>query len=73
MTTHEIDMPSLGVVYIDDVRCIRETDAAIQVVIEGAKHWIPKSQIDDDSEVNEEGDEGQLVITEWIAEQKGLA
>jgi len=56
----------------DDVECIHETDDAILVVIEGDEYWIPQSQIDDDSEVWKNGDEGTLVITEWIAEKKGL-
>lgn len=37
------------------------------------KEWVPKSQIHDDSEVYREGDDGRLVITRWIAEQKGWA
>ena len=41
--------------------------------IDGEKLWIPLSQIHDDSEVYGEGDEGKLVISEWIAKQKGLA
>lgn len=54
------------------VICKRETDAALLCEIEGAEYWIPKSQISDDSDVNGEDDEGTLVITEWIAKQKGL-
>ena len=34
--------------------------------------WIPRSQIDDDSEVWRLGQKGVLVISEWIALQKGL-
>jgi hypothetical protein len=33
--------------------------------------WFPKSQIHDDSEVWREGQEGELVVTEWFAEQRG--
>lgn len=58
---------------IKNVRCKCQTEKAILVEIEGEEHWIPQSQIDDDSEVFSAGDEGTLVITEWIAEQKGLA
>jgi len=60
-------------VRIDDVTCKRSTAKAILVEIDGDEYWIPQSQIDDDSEVWQEGDEGVLVITEWIAEQKGIA
>jgi hypothetical protein len=37
--------------------------------------WFPNSHIDDDSELymkSEPGDTGKLVVTAWIAEQKGL-
>lgn len=60
------------VVHIDGVVCKHETDAALLCVIDGDEHWIPKSQIDDDSEVYEKDGEGTLVVTQWIAEQKGL-
>jgi len=35
--------------------------------------WIPKSQISDDSEVWKGDQDGDLIITLWIAEQKGIA
>ena len=57
----------------DDVVCEQSTDKAILCVFEdGTKHWIPNSQVDDDSEVYEHGHEGKLVVSLWIAEQKGL-
>jgi hypothetical protein len=58
----------------DDVRCTKMTEKALKVVIEDDVYWIPKSQIDDDSEVYDDGEhnEGTLIISEWIAEQKGL-
>ncbi len=59
-------------VRIDDVRCLHTTDDAILVEIEGDKHWIPNGHVDDDSEVYRKGDEGELVISDWIAEQEGL-
>lgn len=33
--------------------------------------WVPQSQIHEDSEVYQEGDSGTLIVTRWIAEQKG--
>lgn len=36
------------------------------------EEWIPQSQIDDDSEVYEAGDEGIITISEWIAIQRHL-
>ena len=60
-------------VTIEDVSVVHETDNALLCNIEGEEIWIPKGQIDEDSEVYEEGTEGALVITEWIAKKKGLA
>ena len=57
---------------IDDVTILRMTDMAVLCEIDGSEYWIPQSQIDDDSEVWEEGDGGMLVISKWIADQKGL-
>ncbi len=64
-------------VTIDDSECINETEKAIQITlgdcrIEGETIWLPKSQVHEDSEVWEKGQVGKLVVTEWIAEQKGL-
>ena len=59
-------------VSFDEVVAIKETDASLLCVIEGKKVWIPKSQIDDDSEVYKDGHEGTLVISEWIATERGL-
>ena len=33
--------------------------------------WIPKSMIDDDSEVYEKDTEGTLIVKEWVARTKG--
>ena len=59
-------------VEFDDVECVKETEKAILVDIEGDEYWIPKSQVDDDSEVYEEDTEGTLVISEWFANKEGL-
>jgi hypothetical protein len=59
-------------VKISDVVCTRETEKALLVIIDEETYWIPKSQIHDDSEVYALGCSGVLVISEWIAEQKGL-
>lgn len=60
-------------VTIERVKAVRETAAALLVRFDdGAEEWIPKSHIDDDSEVYKASTEGKLVVTAWIAEQKGL-
>jgi len=45
----------------------RETELALLCNIKGADHWVPKSQIDDSSEVYKAGDEGKLVVSAWCA------
>lgn len=57
---------------IEDVTVIKETEKALLCLIDGEEIWIPQSQVDDDSEVWAGGDEGKLVISKWIAEQKEL-
>jgi hypothetical protein len=61
-------------VRIDDVECVAETDKALRVIIDDHKEWIPKSQVDDDSEVfdADKNSRGTLVISQWIATQKRL-
>lgn len=56
----------------EDVTVIRETDAALLVDVDGKEVWIPKSQIDDDSEVYKAGTDGTLIVSEWIAKEKRL-
>lgn len=60
--------------YIEGVECIAETDKALlcRAAESGDQWWIPRSQIDEDSEVYDEGHVGLLVISEWIATQKGI-
>jgi hypothetical protein len=63
-------------VIIDDVACIRDTEKAILVQLgedeDQAEHWFPKSQLHDDSKVYEEGTDGNLIITKWIACERNL-
>lgn len=59
-------------VTLPDVEALKETDAALLCLVEGKEVWIPKSVIDDDSEVWEEGQSGDLVVHEWFATKEGL-
>jgi hypothetical protein len=60
-------------VHLDVDRIAKETEAAFLLVIDGAEHWIPKSQVSD-PENYEQGDEDLTIsVTHWIADQKGLA
>ena len=47
----------------------RVTEKAMCVRIDGEEHWMPKSQCDN---MLDEGQSGELLITEWIGQQKGL-
>lgn len=60
--------------YRCQARAIRKSSsgAALLVEIDGKNHWIPQSQIHDDSEVWKPGDDGELVIPEWLAIEKEL-
>lgn len=65
-----------NVVRIVDCIGMKATAKAVLVLVPGEQGprelWFPQSQIHDDSEVWKEGDEGELVISEWIAKEKGL-
>jgi hypothetical protein len=51
------------------------TNKALLCEIEGDEYWIPLSQIRHGGDVTPDsgkGDEGTIIMTQWIAEQKGL-
>ena len=64
---------------LDDVKCVAATPKAIcvtggdldEIVGDGEEVWIPQSQVDDDSEVCQKGDVGVLIVSDWIANEKG--
>ena len=60
-------------VTFENVKGVRSTEKALLCEIDGEEHWIPQSQITENSEVWCEGDVGKLVVTRWLAEQKGIA
>jgi len=79
-TIRDEDSGNERTVSINDVRAIRKYEnpktGAVSMLCgipDYGEMWIPYSQIHDDSEVYIEGHVGKLVITRWIAEQKGLA
>lgn len=59
-------------VRIPEVKCIEETKKGILCRFGEREEWIPISQLDDDSEVAGEGDEGVLIIPLWLASEKSL-
>jgi len=63
---------------IERCKVICETNKAIRIKSDTLaelagedEDWIPKSQIDDDSEVFANGTEGDLIVSDWFANQKG--
>lgn len=73
--------PPDKLITLTDVLCKADTAKALLIVdCDGSENWIPRSHIkkfnpDDGGETTIGGkdDEGDLVITEWIAKQKGIA
>lgn len=59
-------------VYVDDVEVMRDSGKALLVFIDGKEHWIPNTQIHADSEVYSLSTKGRLIISKWIATQRGL-
>ena len=63
-------------VSLGNAQVIASTEKALRVQLDtGSKHWIPRSQIHDDSELygNEpHNNSGELVVTAWFAEQERL-
>ncbi len=66
-------------VSFEGVKVVRCTPKAMLVSIEGEDHWIPHSQVHDDSEVfmddklAVQGSPGKLVVKAWFAKKEGLA
>lgn len=66
-------MGSSEPVTFESTTCIAETAMAILVRFDGGnEHWVPKSVIKDESEVNEKDDTGDLVLPEWFVEKNGI-
>lgn len=56
-----------------DVECITATAKALLVDGIGDEHtWVPKSVVQDDSEVYDVGHKGTLVVALWWAEERNL-
>lgn len=61
------------VVVLEDVLCIAETAKAIKVILpDNDETWVPKSQVDEDSEVYENNSSGTLIVTRWFADKEGF-
>jgi hypothetical protein len=61
-------------ILIENVECVQEYEKAVVVVVDEdyEEHSIPKSQLHRYSDIQGLGDSGNLIITKWIAEKRGL-
>lgn len=61
-------------VVIESVRRKHSTPNAMLVLVDDEEFWIPHNQVHEDSEVynGDDGTEGKLIISKWIAKQKGF-
>lgn len=73
MATKEYDEKN---VVIEDVECIRESPKAILVRVKiddkVQEFWVPQSQVHKDSDVWTLKDKGKLIVSKWIAIERGL-
>lgn len=61
-------------IHLDVERIERETDRAFKLILDdGEEVWMPKSQVSDPDDYQEGDTNVSMSVTDWIAEQKGLA
>ena len=58
-------------VRIENVTIGKETEKAVLITIDGKDYWIPLSQIHELHRSQHKGGDA-IVMSEWIAKQKGL-
>jgi CO/xanthine dehydrogenase Mo-binding subunit len=59
-------------VVVYDVIALKETAQALLVEVDNKEHWVPKKFISaEESEVVSEGDHGDLVVSAFIAKDRG--
>jgi hypothetical protein len=61
-------------VHVENVHCKHMTEKALLCRIGKEDMWIPRSQVREESEVLDDlnASEGTLIISHWIASEKGL-
>lgn len=63
-----------GPVTFENCVCLSASAKALLVGMADNKEiWWPRNQIDPASEIKDDSDSGTLVVSRWIAKQKGLA
>lgn len=59
-------------ILVGPVTCVRTTDKAVLVKFEGREIWVPRSCLHaSENEIQEVGDTGMLIVTDYIAKLKG--
>jgi len=59
--------------FFEGVECVADTEKALLCRLEdGTKFWVPRSQVNEDCEIEGQGDIGVLIIPEWIAREKEI-
>lgn len=62
-----------GPIAFENCVCLSASAKAVLVSMEDGKElWFPRNQIDPTSEIKDDSDAGTLVVSRWIAKQKGL-
>lgn len=59
---------------VGEVEVWAKTDKAVLCIIEGTEEWIPFSQLHESSAITRDslrGESGNLVISSWLAREKG--
>jgi hypothetical protein len=59
-------------VVIGNVAAIESTEKGLKVLINGTEHWVQRGQIAAESQVKQEGDSGNLVVSQWFADRSDL-
>ena len=57
------------------VEIMAETSSALLCSFDGEEHWVPKSLMDEDGDINKSsgvGATGDVIIPEWFAVQEGI-
>ena len=50
---------------------LADTEHAVRAAEDTDEVWIPKSQIQEESEVHGKGDVGTLVVSDWLEKERG--
>lgn len=66
-------MGASNYVHLQVEKVVAESDKALLLRIDGEEHWVPLSQIADPDDYQKGDEDVEIAVTEWIANQKGLA